>query len=61
MINYYRIENLDNIPSISISVIMTSTLVTMETIPAALVPTHVYTPVLASVVLSILLETETCC
>ena len=32
---------------------MTSTLITMETVPAALVPTHVYTPALASVALSI--------
>ncbi len=40
----------------SISVIMTSTLVTMETVPAALVPTHVYTPASASVALSIIIR-----
>ncbi len=32
---------------------MTFTLITMETVLAALVPTHVYTPALASVALSI--------
>ena len=32
---------------------MTSTLITMETVPAAFLHTHVYTPALASVALSI--------
>ncbi len=33
---------------------MTSTLITMETVLAAFLPTHVYTPALASVALSII-------